>query len=353
VVAGKLKRLSLPMLGGFGSLTGSGQSVEAWSPTAWHSIDVTNPANPTWLEPGGPVPGRVRATGIDVGMTALLDDPGFADQYSPPRPGRVVANSSYLRQQDSLVLAVRDGKLWSQTTDVGSVLLAGKQVSVLAWSAESLYRFAATPLQANLQRWERALLVPSSTPVSPSEDLTIPLLDLPASASTQNVSLDFPPMGNVGLAMIPYTVSGDGGTVGATLLVWIQRSPLQVLFTTSLPDVAFDCRMAQQRAACVSSTQLLFVEMGSDPQSTVVRQIPLPRPDDNYVGILGFDGLSGYLSESDALRAFTFDSTAEQLANAPTIKFSHYPLTMTDVPGALVVASNHELVTLSPQCLGR
>jgi hypothetical protein len=355
VVGGKLKRLSLPMLGGFGTLTGSGQSVEAWSPTAWHSIDVSNPSNPTWLEPGGPVPGRVRATGIDVGMTALLDDPGFADQYTPPRPGRVVANASYLRQQDSLVLAVRDGKLWSQTTDVGSVLLAGKQVSVLAWSAESLYRFdTATPLEAHLRRWDSALLVPSLTPVPASEDLTIPLLDLPTSAKpTQNISLDFPPMGNVGLAEIPYTVSGDGGSIGTTLLVWIQRSPLQVLFTTSLPDLAFDCRMAQQRAACVSSTQLFLVEMGSDAQSTVVRQIPLPRPDDSYVGILGFDGLSGYLSERDALRAFAFDSTAEQLANAPTIKFSHYPLTMTDVPGALVVASNHELVTLSPQCLGR
>jgi hypothetical protein len=354
VVGGKLKRLSLPMLGGFGSLIASGQTIEAWSPTAWHSVDVSNPAKPTWLELGGPVLGRARATGIDVAMTTLLDDPGFTDQYLPPRSGRVVTNSSYLRQQDSLVLALRDGKLWNQTTDVGSVLLAGKQVSVLAWSAEFLYRFdVATPAEAHLLRWDRALLVPSSSPVPASEDLTIPLTDLPASAKTQDVSLDFPPQGNVGLAEIPYSVSVDGGSSEATLLVWIQRSPLKVLFTTSLPEPVFDCRTSQGRAVCVSETHLFFIEMGGEPQLTVVRQVQLLVPNSNYTGILGFDGVSGYLSERSALRPFTFDSTAEQLARAPTIRFSHYPLAMAEVPGALVVASNHELVLLSPQCSGR
>jgi hypothetical protein len=360
VEQGKLKRLSLPMLGGLGALAADVGTLSAWSPTAWRALDVSDLAHPSFTGPGGPVIGRQRALGLDIGSaeTILIDDPGYVDNTMRPRLGVVSADSSYAKRNDALVLALRDGKAWAETTDKGQVLLAGSEPSTLAWSSDSLFRVSSQePGQLRLRRWDRALLVPSEVPVQPREDRTFAIAGMPSGIKASS-TLDFPAHGDVGLAVASYALTLDGSIENDAALLWIdhaspQSSLLEQVSVTGLRSAIDGCRVAGERAVCSGFDMLILVERGAQP-----RQIRLGT---ESFAILAFDGKAIYLSRSDGLQVVSFDRLAsEQPADgglvdvaAPLVRFSHYPLAIAETPGGLVVASAHEAVVLSPECAGR
>jgi hypothetical protein len=151
--------------------------------------------------------------------------------------------------------------------------------------------------------------------------------------------------------MIPYLYTVDGGDqIATTRLYWVRRTPLQIVGSAAFTGLGSDCRMSGAHAVCVAFNQIYFLDSSAGWQETTVHQAALPDPEAHHYGLLAFDGSTVYVSERNGLRAVAFNSTAEQIAAAPSIPFSHFPLAMTEIPGGLAVASNHELVTLLPQC---
>lgn len=356
---GKLKRLSLPMLGGNAVFAPDAHSLGAWSPTAWRSIDVSDPAHPAWMQPGGPVIGRSRGIGLDIGSAApvLVDDPSDLYWPMPPQLGRVGVGSSQ-QSTGPLGLALRDGKSWSQSTDLGTLLLDGNEWSTLQWSSESLFAMESWQAQQiRMRRWDRALLVPSGLPVSPREDRVFVLADLPADVGI-GLTMDFPEHSDVGLIVAHHTVEYD---VYAADFLWIDRSTTSMrvidqVSLSSLTSVFTDCRVSGLRTVCLTGDEMILVERGAESGNATIKRLPL---DPAAGAILAFDGSTFYLSRANALAAVSFDRAVHTdavdggLANVPTIPFSYYPLAIAEMPGVLVVASQYEVVTLVPECAGR
>ena len=53
------------------------------------------------------------------------------------------------------------------------------------------------------------------------------------------------------------------------------------------------------------------------------------------------------------VRTVAMQATDGGLHSMPQVSFSDYPLTIAEMPGALVVASQYEVVTLAPACVDR
>jgi len=375
VSEGRLVRLSLPALGGFGTLADGPGALGVWSATSWRALDISDPPHPALLSPGGLIPGHHRGLGLDIGSRppVLLDDLGYAGDSALPRLGRVRTSSSYPHDGDALLVALRDSDAWAEGTGVGSVLLPGVQTSTLQWSSESLFRIDNPSAgQFRLQRWDQAQLLSSSATV-PREDRTFTLAGMPDTAKSATSVLDFPEQGNLGLVAVGYSLSLDGGTSYNAILTWLDRSTPTTSLVEQVPVEGLrsslrDCRVAQNRAVCLTAGQMILVERDTQPGGVVVHFASI---DSSYTGLLAFDGHAIFLSRREALEVVSFatlfewdatsgDASADGgatsdagLPDAVRVPFSSYPLSMIETEDALVVSSLYEVVTLQPHCLDR
>jgi hypothetical protein len=346
-----------------------------WGTSSWRALDISDPTRPALLSPGGPIPGRRRGLGLDIGSRppVLLDDLGYAGDSALPKLGRVRTSSSYPRDGDAFLVDLRDGAAWAQGTEVGSVLLPGVQTSMLQWSSESLFRIDNPSAgQVRLQRWDQAQLLSSSTAV-PREDRTFTLAGMPDTARSATSLVDFPEHGDLGLVAVGYYLSLDGGTSYNAILTWLDRSTPATSLVEQVPVEGLssglrDCRVAQNRVVCLTARQMILVERGAQPGAAAVHLADMDSP---YTGLLAFDGHSILLSKRDALEVVSFttmlgwgpasgDASADGgavgdagLPDAVRIPFSSYPLSMIETEDALVVSSLYEVVTMQPHCLDR